>query len=89
MAFQEMESFVGGSVSPMNLTLDWLLENNPDHAVAAVGKPAEFPSTQPIPIRKSRLNSAGCGFLALGMKKLSFLRRKASIKPGELHLRIS
>lgn len=55
IGFQEMESFSGGSVSSLNLKLDWLLENNPDFAAAAVGNPEEFPSTQPILYRKSRL----------------------------------
>lgn len=55
IGFQEMESFSGGSFSLFNLKLDWLLENNPDFAPAAVGNPEEFPSTQPILYRKSRL----------------------------------
>ena len=56
MGFQEMESFAGGSASSFNLTLDWLLANNPDYGPAAVGNPEAFPSTQPILYRKSRLN---------------------------------
>lgn len=55
VAFQEMESFGGGEGSDINLTLDWLLANNPDFDAAAVGDPATFPSTQPILYRKSRL----------------------------------
>lgn len=55
VAFQEMESFGGASGTDTNLTLDWLLSQNPDFAAAAVGDPAEFPSTQPILYRKSRL----------------------------------
>ena len=54
-AFQEMESFGGGTLSEINLTLDWLLERNPDYAAAAVGPVAEFPSTQPILYRRDRL----------------------------------
>lgn len=54
-AFQEMESFAGGNESRVNLALDWLLENNPGFAAAAVGDPAEFPSTQPILFRRDRL----------------------------------
>jgi len=55
MAFQEMESFGGSSGSDTNLTLDWLLSQNPDFKAAAVGDPAVFPSTQPILYRASRL----------------------------------
>ena len=55
IGFQEMESFGGGSVSEVNLTLDWLLTNNPAYAAAAVGDPRSFPSTQPILYRTDRL----------------------------------
>ncbi len=54
-AFQEMESFAGGSASDVNLALDWLLTHNPGFAAAAVGDPARFPSTQPILYRHDRL----------------------------------
>jgi len=55
IAFQEMESFARGSGGRTNLTLDWLLDNNPDFAAAAVGDPASFPSTQPILYRSDRI----------------------------------
>lgn len=55
IAFQEMESFARGSGGEVNLTLDWLLERNPDYAAAAIGDPAKFPSTQPIFYRRDRL----------------------------------
>lgn len=55
IGFQEMESFGGASLSPINLTLDWLLDRNPGYAAAAVGDPASFPSTQPILYRRDRL----------------------------------
>ena len=55
VAFQEMESFAGGSESRDNLALAWLLERNPGFAAAAVGNPSEFPSTQPILYRRDRL----------------------------------
>ena len=45
IAFQEMESFGGRSASAENLKLYWLLANNLDYDVAAVGNPAAFPST--------------------------------------------
>ncbi|AKS47023.1 Metal-dependent hydrolase, endonuclease/exonuclease/phosphatase family [Octadecabacter temperatus] len=54
VGFQEMESF-GRGMAPANLTLDWLRDQNPDYAAAAVGDPAEFPSTQPIFYRQDRL----------------------------------
>ncbi len=55
IGFQEMESFGGGSISDVNLTLDWLLERNTGYAAAAVGDPRDFPSTQPILYRSDRL----------------------------------
>lgn len=55
IGFQEMESFGRGSGGQVNLTLDWLLDRNPDYAAAAVGDPAVFPSTQPILYRPERL----------------------------------
>ncbi len=55
IVFQEMESFARGDVSVDNLTLDWLLERNPDYRAAAVGTPSEFPSTQPILYRAERV----------------------------------
>lgn len=54
IAFQEMESFSRGG-TPVNLTLDWLLDQNPGYHAAAVGDPRDFPATQPILYRKSRL----------------------------------
>ena len=54
IGFQEMESFARGDNST-NLTLDWLLTNNPSYAAAAVGDPDSFPSTQPILYRSDRL----------------------------------
>jgi len=56
IGFQEMESFGGGSGGRINLALDWLLENNPGYAAAAVGDPSVFPSTQPIFYRADRLD---------------------------------
>ncbi|MGP6086480.1 endonuclease/exonuclease/phosphatase family protein [Antarctobacter jejuensis] len=55
IAFQEMESFARGVVAQENLALNWLLQNNPDYAAAAVGDPEVFPSTQPIFYRTDRL----------------------------------
>ncbi len=55
IGFQEMESFTRGNDGDINLKLDWLLAQNPAYAAAAVGDPAEFPSTQPILYRSNRL----------------------------------
>ena len=62
IAFQEMESFARGSGGQTNLTLDWLLANNPSFAAAAVGDPADFPSTQPILYRQDRLEQTDQGW---------------------------
>jgi len=62
VAFQEMESFGGRSESQGNLTLDYLLAENPDYAAAAVADPAEFPSTQPILYRPARLEVVDQGW---------------------------
>lgn len=62
MAFQEMESFGGGSEGGVNLALDWLLARNPGHAAAAVGEPSAFPSTQPILYRRDRLERLDQGW---------------------------
>lgn len=62
IAFQEMESFARGNNGDTNLTLDWLLGNNPDYAAAAVGDPNEFPSTQPILYRTAQLDLVDQGW---------------------------
>ncbi len=54
VAFQEMESFAGGSGSTRNLARDFLLEQNPGFAAAASGDWRVFPSTQPIFYRTDR-----------------------------------
>ena len=62
IGFQEMESFGGGSGGRVNLTLDWLLAQNPAYAAAAVGDPEVFPSTQPILYRRDRLEALDQGW---------------------------
>ncbi len=66
VAFQEMESFAGGNDGSINLVRDWLEENNPDYATAAVGDWRSFPSTQPILYRhaKYRLEDQGWFFFS-------------------------
>jgi endonuclease/exonuclease/phosphatase family metal-dependent hydrolase len=48
IAFQEMETFVGGSFNTENIQLDWVLEHYPEYSAGAYGDAAEFPITQPI-----------------------------------------
>ncbi|SDE82268.1 endonuclease/exonuclease/phosphatase family protein [Limimaricola pyoseonensis] len=62
VAYQEMESFAGGSANRDNLALDWLLGRNPGYAAAATGDPARFPSTQPILYRRDRLEPLDQGW---------------------------
>lgn len=62
VAFQEMESHSGPEESQTNLTLDFLLANNPDFAAAASGDPAVFPNTQPILYRTDRLGMTDQGW---------------------------
>lgn len=54
IAFQEMETFVGGHFNTENIQLDWVLEHYPGYSVGAYGDAAEFPITQPIIFRTDR-----------------------------------
>lgn len=62
IGFQEMESFTRGNDGSVNLTLDYLLENNPAYAAAAIGDWREFPSTQPILYRRDVLRMLDQGW---------------------------
>lgn len=62
MAFQEMESWSRGSDGSVNLKRDYLVQRNPEYGVAASGDWREFPSTQPIFYRKSRLQHVDQGW---------------------------
>jgi endonuclease/exonuclease/phosphatase family metal-dependent hydrolase len=62
VAFQEMESFRGGSDGGVNLARDFLLERNPGYAAAASGDWREFPSTQPIFYRTDRFRLVDQGW---------------------------
>lgn len=55
VAFQEMESFGGGSAGDINLAADYLLAEHRDYAAAATGDYREFPTTQPIFYRPEHL----------------------------------
>lgn len=61
-ALQESESFPGTNAGGPNLTLDWLLAQNPEYAVAAHGPAAAFPPTQPILYRPDRLTLVDQGW---------------------------
>lgn len=62
IGFQEMESFAHGDEGGTNLTLDYLLTQNPGYGAAAVGDFRNFPSTQPILYRRDALNVADQGW---------------------------
>ena len=62
VAFQEMESFRGGSDGGVNLAREFLLERNPGYAAAASGDWREFPSTQPIFYRTDRFRLVDQGW---------------------------
>ena len=62
ISFQEMESFARGGDGNVNLTRDWLLENNPGYAAAATGDAFLFPPTQPIFYRPDRLTLVDQGW---------------------------
>lgn len=55
VALQEAESFGGGSMSTVSLHAQALRERLPHMAVAAIGDPQVFPSTQPILYDPARL----------------------------------
>jgi endonuclease/exonuclease/phosphatase family metal-dependent hydrolase len=62
VAFQEMESFRGGSDGGLNLARDTLLARNPDYGAAASGDWRTFPSTQPIFYRRDRFRLVDQGW---------------------------
>ncbi len=62
IAFQEMETFAGGSFNDENRQLDWVLAHFPEYAAGAVGDPRTFPSTQPILYKRSRFTQLEQGY---------------------------
>lgn len=62
IAFQEMETFAGGSFNDENRQLDWVLAHFPQYAAGAVGDPRTFPSTQPILYKRSRFTQLEQGY---------------------------
>ncbi len=62
LALQESETFPATNRDGTNLTLDFLLAQNPGYAAAATGDPSRFPSTQPILYRTDRLTPLDQGW---------------------------
>jgi len=62
IAFQEMETFAGGSYNQENEQLDWVLEHFPEYSAGAYGDAAIYPNTQPIIYRKERFTQKSQGF---------------------------
>jgi len=62
IAFQEMETFAGGSYNQKNEQLDWVLEHYPEYSAGAYGDAAIYPNTQPIIYRHERFSQKSQGF---------------------------
>ena len=62
IAFQEMETFAGGSFNTENKQLDWVLTNFPEYTAGAYGDAAVYPNTQPILFRHTRFRQDDQGF---------------------------
>ena len=62
IAFQEMETFAGGSYNQKNEQLDWVLEHFPEYRAGAYGDAAIYPNTQPIIYRHERFSLKSQGF---------------------------
>lgn len=62
IAFQEMETFAGGSYNTENKQLDWVLKHFPQYTAGAYGNAAEYPNTQPILYRRDRFEQKSQGF---------------------------
>ena len=62
IAFQEMETFAGGSFNVENRQLDWILRHFPEYAAGAYGNAEIYPNTQPILYRHARFKQIEQGF---------------------------
>ncbi len=62
IAFQEMETFAGGSFNTENKQLDWVLKNFPQYSAGAYGDAAEYPNTQPVIYKRDRFTQKSQGF---------------------------
>jgi len=62
VAFQEMETFSGGSFNPENRQLDWMIKHFPEYEAGAYGDARVYPNTQPVLYRKERFKQIDQGF---------------------------
>lgn len=62
IAFQEMETFAGGSFNKENKQLDWVLQNFPQYHAGAYGDATLYPNTQPVLYRHDRFSQLEQGF---------------------------
>lgn len=62
IAFQEMETFAGGSFNVENRQLRWILDHLPEYAAGAYGNAEVYPNTQPILYRTQRFEQKEQGF---------------------------
>jgi len=62
IAFQEMETFAGGSFNTENKQLDWVLQHFPEYRAGAYGDAAVYPNTQPILYKHERFTEKDQGF---------------------------
>ncbi len=62
VAFQEMETFAGGSFNQENRQLDWMSSHFPEYEAGAYGDARSYPNTQPVLYRRSRFRQVEQGF---------------------------
>jgi len=62
IAFQEMETFAGGSFNTENRQLDWITQHLPQYSAGAYGDARIYPNTQPILFRSDRFEQQQQGF---------------------------
>ncbi len=62
IAFQEMETFAGGSFNHENKQLDWILQHLPAYSAGAFGPAETYPNTQPILYKHTRFSQKEQGF---------------------------
>jgi len=62
IAFQEMETFAGGSYNVENQQLDWISQHLAEYTAGAYGDARVYPNTQPILFRSDRFSQKRQGF---------------------------
>ncbi len=62
IAFQEMETFAGGSFNRENRQLDWITQHFSQYRAGAFGDASVYPGTQPILYRHERFEQLDQGF---------------------------